>query len=338
MSSSSGATGAFTATIFAQKSHDVTRIARFDVHGVEAAWTGAPAATSLRRGPRSATILAGLRALFSSMPTLTTTLPARAAPDDDTIYIGARWGLCNRIKAVVSGMRLREELHRQRLIIQWPQDADCGCALDQLFDNPLTVAPWIPRSDLPECWRLWISEGEVPEGFASNYQPWDGRSIDLEYERIPERLQRIYTRHFGALSPVPAIRARVEALAGSLADDVVGVHVRRGDFGSSNRQGQNDGQFFEAMDAVLRDRPAARFVLATDSAETERLFVERYRARIVHHPKTSRVRSQSAAIKDALVDLLLLARCPQLIGTFSSTFSEVAWWMGGCRARVTIIR
>lgn len=234
-------------------------------------------------------------------------------------------------------MRLREERRRPHLVIRWPVDSDCGCPFGELFDNPFGVAASIPRSDVPDYWRLWIAGGEVPEGFASNYAAADGRSIDLEYARIPERLRRLYARHFGALSPLPAIRERVEAVAADLPVDTVGVHVRRGDFQRPGRPAQNDRRFFTAMDAVLRDRPGARFLLATDSEETERLFVERYRARVVRHPKQIRARDCAPAIRDALVDLLLLARCPHLIGTYSSTFSEVAWWIGGCRARVTMI-
>jgi hypothetical protein len=261
---------------------------------------------------------------------------------DDTVYVGTRWGLCNRLKAVVSGMRIREELARKNLVVHWPPDDDCGATFDHLFetpgDNPITLAPAIPRSDLPEAWRLWISAGEVPRGFASNYEGPDGRSIDLEYGRIPERLQRIYARHFAALSPVPAIRAQVDALAPELAGDVVGVHVRRGDFAGWDRSGHTDDKFFAKMDAILAERPAARFVLATDSEATERTYLERYPGRVVRHPKGSRARNGAQAIRDAVVDLLLLARCPELVGSYASTFSEVAWWLGGCRARVTIIR
>lgn len=260
-----------------------------------------------------------------------------AAPDDQTIYVDTRWGLCNRIKTVVSGMRLRDERRRPRLVLRWPVDGDCGCPFGELFDNPFDVAPSIPRSDVPDYWRLWIADGEVPPGFASNYAAADGRSIDLEYHRIPERLRRLYAPHFAALSPLPAIRDRVEELAAGLPADAVGVHVRRGDFRRPGRPAQNDQQFFAAMDAVLGERPGARFLLATDSEETERLFVERYRAGVVRHPKQTRARDCARAIRDALVDLLLLARCSHLIGTYSSTFSEVAWWLGGCRARVTMI-
>ncbi len=257
--------------------------------------------------------------------------------DDETVYVDTRWGLCNRIKTVVSGMRLREEFRRKRLALRWPVDGECGCTFAHLFDNAFDVVPSIPRSDVPDHWRLWIESDEVPKGFASTYEAADGRSIDLECERIPERLQRIYARYFGMLSPVPAIRGRVETAALRLGDDAVGVHVRRGDFRGPHRPAENDGKFFAAMDVVLRERSDARFVLATDSEETESAFVDRYGAQIVCHPKASRARGEAEAIRDALVDLLLLARCSRLIGTFSSTFSEVAWWIGGCRARVTII-
>lgn len=34
--------------------------------------------------------------------------------------------------------------------------------------------------------------------------------------------------------------------------------------------------------------------------------------------------------------MLILSRCQALIGTYQSSFSEVAWWLGGTQQAVTI--
>ena len=41
-------------------------------------------------------------------------------------------------------------------------------------------------------------------------------------------------------------------------------------------------------------------------------------------------------IKEDLVDMLLLARTQRLFASYLSTFSEVAWWLGGTTARVSV--
>ena len=37
-----------------------------------------------------------------------------------------------------------------------------------------------------------------------------------------------------------------------------------------------------------------------------------------------------------MIDLRLLARTERLYASYLSTFSEVAWWLGGTKARVTV--
>ena len=41
-------------------------------------------------------------------------------------------------------------------------------------------------------------------------------------------------------------------------------------------------------------------------------------------------------IMDDLIDMLLLARTQRLFASYLSTFSEVAWWLGGTTARVSV--
>jgi hypothetical protein len=41
-------------------------------------------------------------------------------------------------------------------------------------------------------------------------------------------------------------------------------------------------------------------------------------------------------ITEDLIDMLLLARTERLFASYLSTFSEVAWWLGGTKARVTV--
>lgn len=68
--------------------------------------------------------------------------------------------------------------------------------------------------------------------------------------------------------------------------------------------------------------------LASDNEIVSAAIAERHPGRIVRFPQLAR------NSENALVELLLLSRMPAMVLTRSSTFSEVAWWMGGAKASV----
>jgi hypothetical protein len=39
---------------------------------------------------------------------------------------------------------------------------------------------------------------------------------------------------------------------------------------------------------------------------------------------------------DAFIELLILSKCATIIGTYASSFDELAWWMSGCKSKVII--
>ena len=39
---------------------------------------------------------------------------------------------------------------------------------------------------------------------------------------------------------------------------------------------------------------------------------------------------------DAFIELLILSKCATIVGTYASSFDEVAWWMSGCKSQVII--
>jgi hypothetical protein len=85
---------------------------------------------------------------------------------------------------------------------------------------------------------------------------------------------------------------------------------------------------------------SARFLVVSDSDEIVNELMQRYGApRVLCFPRqTARDDSwrTAAGITEDLIDLLLLARTDRLFASYLSTFSEVAWWLGGAKARVTV--
>jgi hypothetical protein len=110
----------------------------------------------------------------------------------------------------------------------------------------------------------------------------------------------------------------------------VGVHIRRGDptreFIDEYRRSE-DAHFIAIMQAVLDAVPGTQFFLATDHPPTEVRLRELFGHRILTYRKTSLLRHRQA-IREAMMDLLLLSRTAAVIGTHFSTFSEGAAMLG----------
>jgi hypothetical protein len=84
----------------------------------------------------------------------------------------------------------------------------------------------------------------------------------------------------------------------------------------------------------------ARFFVVSDSDDIAPQLAQRYGSkRILCYPRsTSRAASWLTArgITEDLIDMLLFARTRTLFASYLSTFSEVAWWLGGTKARVEV--
>ena len=168
----------------------------------------------------------------------------------------------------------------------------------------------------------------------------DARHIDLEYERIPQHFREVYGELFRRIAVRPEIAAAAaEWAAGNLGDDVVGVQVRtwRDD---PRRQRKYHLPAWRRLMSLLDAAPSARFLVVSDSDDVAPSLAARYGARrVLGYPRTtSRADSWLTphGIVEDLVDMLLLARTPRLCASYLSTFSEVAWWLGGTTARVSV--
>jgi hypothetical protein len=169
----------------------------------------------------------------------------------------------------------------------------------------------------------------------------DARHIDLEYERIPPHFRDVYGQLFRRIAVRPEIAASVAAFAERYCDDaVIGVQVRtwRDD---PRRYRKYHVPSLRRLLRLLDESPSgARFLVVSDSDEIAPLLGARYGgARVLEFPRTiSRAQSWSApqGIVEDLIDMLLLARARRLYASYLSTFSEVAWWLGGATGRVVV--
>lgn len=248
-------------------------------------------------------------------------------------------GLSNRLKVWTSGQVIGEATGRE-VTLWWPLVPECNCPFERLFEPDARVRDVAASAveGLP-AWRGWgVRPPDLLNDAAAahpvvGYMDWLVRPADFAghdawWPRVRER--------FAELRPAAPIRARVEAIAGDFRARMIGVHLRRGDFILARPDVvSNADAALAKVDAHLDAMPDAGIFLATDDGAVtgvsgdptegvrERLR-RRYGARLVTTTPRSLDRGVPEAIEDALVDLWLLRKSDAIVGTYGSSFSELA--------------
>ena len=269
-------------------------------------------------------------------------------------------GLGNRLKGLISVMRLSKKLERE-LVLYWPNTKYCGCDFEDLFENTL---PKIGDEELKKIkrggdykfyndvldnehekykyllfktWRFIFLPNEVPKNFTKVFPSKEGRSIDFEFDRIPLDKRKDFLEELNSLKPTQQILEGVKSFEEKYnLSEYNGIHIRRGDtkFTVDGREKVSSDELFIEK---IKSMPNERFLLCTDGIETENKLKELFGDKIIVYPKGDRKRSRKDSLQEALIDMLLLSKTKRLLGSYLSTFTELAWWFGGCKNKIEII-
>lgn len=128
--------------------------------------------------------------------------------------------------------------------------------------------------------------------------------------------------------PTDSIDSQVKAIVDSFNEFTFGVHIRGTDAEIAKKHSNVDA-FRNRIDAIISDHAEARFFLATDEPAIKEDLIQRYGDRILFFEQAGYSRSSSENIRNALIDLLCLSRTREVLGSYFSTFSNMAaQWHG----------
>jgi len=268
-------------------------------------------------------------------------------------------GLCNRMKNLLTILRLSEK-HSLVPILYWLNNNAVQCEFHDLFKNKINLISdekqlkkiyqfedwrefrYIPKK-MPQVkyillnsWRLLISPGDVQNNFSDVLPGAYGNEIDFEYHRIPEKIKNDYINILIKLQPVDYIMDNVHLFQDRFTDNTVSVHVRSwADAKNRNDLIFNCQDFFKKMDSLNKNT----FFISCDSEPVLEIFQKRYGEKILYFPKKTYTgdRSSKIGIQEALIDLYLLSKNNRIITTYLSSFSEMAWWLGLCKAKIDVV-
>lgn len=185
------------------------------------------------------------------------------------------------------------------------------------------------------CGNLRKMNVRVPFGFDVNLFDKDilemkRKNEDFSKAINPDNKVYIQTFHhfystpqsFKAFTPIPELQALINSYTTQFGRNAVGIHLRRQDNKQSIKHSPVE-IFIEKMKEEISNNPDTRFYLATDSVADEILIKNLFKERLMVHEK-SLSRNTEKGVQDALVDLYCLSATRKIIGSYFSSFSEVA--------------
>lgn len=162
------------------------------------------------------------------------------------------------------------------------------------------------------------------------------RVIDGFYHKIPKTIQKRILLAQTWIPWSPKMKEMLESVP--QLHRVLGVSVRTWKAGHDTCQlSAYRAQSFkpEKYLEIIKEyeNKVEGIFFSFDNPEAERFFKDVKIPRIQYKPNPSLTPIQKAAL-----DAQILGNCGLLIGDKLSTFPEVAWWMGGCRADVILVQ
>lgn len=258
------------------------------------------------------------------------------------IVVQNKSGLGNRLKNIITALR-KADRNDDALFINFPYES--------LFSINYQSDPLKTKKEVEVCttWSLRLFKDELEGQYLKEpniikiYHD-DSKilelknSIDFQYLNIHDSIIKKIAPYFHKIEFTPLIKDTVESYAERFdLKNVIGIHIRSWSDDVGRHRRLHDIKLFTDK---MKELPDQRFFVATDSLLVLAELVTMFPNQIIASPAFSERHVSKnpdlATMFSALIDMLLLARCEKIIGTYSSTFTEVAWWFGGCRDSIDI--
>lgn len=126
--------------------------------------------------------------------------------------------------------------------------------------------------------------------------------------------------------PAQVVKDVIDSVTAGFDSNTMGLHFR----GTDNfrcKAFTTLEKFIACIDAKLETKPSTTFFLATDEIDIRRALVERYGKRIMYHENVLSRGSVEGMVGGA-IDLYCLAATRGIIGSYWSSFSEIAAELG----------
>ena len=257
------------------------------------------------------------------------------------VHIVPTGGLCNRMRAMASGIFLAQRCHLPT-VVYWNNAQGLKADFADLF-QPISLPSvsvvenkkWLFNVLDTKSYLLRLPflglKGKIFYNFSSQVQ---GDIFPHLHSHSRRNLMLIscftMCEHYPLRElfvPQPDIFEKIRQNRSSFADNTIGVHIRRTDNYESIRRSPLN-LFIERLEQELRNDSATKFYLATDSEEVKTELKRRFAGHVITSDKKAD-RESLDGMKAAVVELFCLSQTRKIIGSDFSSYSQLAAEIGG---------
>lgn len=271
-----------------------------------------------------------------------------------TILAHNKGGIANRIKNIVACFRLDKDVEVHWVNIDKFDNLNYhlfNCPYYELFSFPKLAENLEKGKAYPvyELDKLLIGpEDGIPENFAQfdskctfkKYRYTDelNRNIDFEYHRIPENMKNLYSYLFSQVRLNMELQKKIEDFYNKYMKNIIVVSVHIRSWNRDNEDGRKHLHDIDKFIETMLDYKKLHFFVTSDSQEVIEKVKKEVPNVITYDRETDRKSSRTnpEGLKEDLIELYLLGRGNMLIGSHYSSYSEVAWYLMGCKEVIII--
>lgn len=263
------------------------------------------------------------------------------------IVLEAGAGLGNRMYSIASAYHLAQ-LANQKLLILWKVDDALGTRADSIFRLPediefvyitefsskQAIFKRLKSTRLKNSYKATASTVLTSLSISMLMRQAEGYAY---LKALAERPELLYIEsyvsflpeaddpspYYRVFTPSEQVMQKACPILAQFKPDTIGLHIRRTDHIDAIQHSPLSS-FTEQIELTLKENPSATFFVATDDPETERRLLADYPQSVIVNSSKQFTRRSADGIIDAYVDILCLSRCARIIGSYGSSFSQIA--------------
>ncbi len=245
------------------------------------------------------------------------------------IYYLPEGGLGNRIITIFNAQAIFEEKGIKGVVC-WTPSRGCFCKWSDLFcrydGDGIKIRTIRPTDYLFH--RLGIGRKSIN----SIYEAEDWYKTDFDKNKtysIKMFCGFMIPQKTDGIKLLPELQKEVDTVLDkdNCSKRLVGIQIRRTDHTLSIEQSPIE-LFEDYMDKEMSLDENVRFYVATDDSTVLERLKNRYGTRILHYSQRPVSRKSVRGMKDAAIDMFALSECDVIYGSYGSTFSVAASYIG----------
>ena len=251
-------------------------------------------------------------------------------------------GLCNRLRAIATGVAVAKSYHCPS-VIYWNNSLGLKADYCELFkpipqedvklvENKQWLYNINGNKDYLVRWPLLKTMFEKTVFNFSIYRDGEIYSkLKMSYSRsllliscYPMCTKYTIQRMF---IPQDDIQRRIDEVVAGFSERTIGVDISRTDYVVS-MQSSHSEYFTNTMNAEIKNKANTKFYVASDDDEVKESLKTKYPDRIITLMDDTD-RNSLEGMKFAVVDLFCLSKTRKIIGSVASSYSQIAAEIGG---------